>query len=387
MARRTMTDTGLSLEYFERIEVNPRLTLLRVGGSPAPDESLLALVVSVDGEDFRTTPLGGSVSVEDGGRWRAAFPVPSERLEGTELSYTLETGETIELPEPAVRRLPNRAEEEAVAPPEEPALAEEPEEELPVAAEEPAVVEEPPPGDEEPAAVEEPTLAEEPRVDEETAVAEEPPVAEGPVAEEEAALAEEPALAEEVAVAEEPVAVEEPPVAEEPAVAPAEPGGADASGLARAPRRGRRWWLLAVVALVIAVVVAVAIIVVASNSTDDNGTTLSKKSTSGGRTPATLQALPEAPKGVKAGVTPISDGRATLTVSGLPAGIYEAWLYNDILDAQPLATFHGPKASVALKFPADVGHFQELDVSHEGDGNPGHSGRSVLRVPLASLTG
>jgi hypothetical protein len=314
-----MTDTRLSLEYFERIEVNPRLTLLRVGGSPAPDESRLALVVSVDGEEIRTTPLGGSVSVEDNGRWRAAFPVPSDQLEGAELSYTLDTGETVELPEPAVRVLPNRAEEAALAPPDEPALAEEPVEELPVAAEEPVAAAEP-----EPAVVQEP--------------------------------------------------------------APAEPGGPDASGLAPAPRRGRRWWLLAVLALLVAVVIAIVVVVVASNGTDDNGATPSKSS-GGGRSPAALQALPEAPNGVKAGLTPITAGRATLTVSGLPSGTYEAWLYNDILDAKPLATFHGPNATVSLKFPADVGHFEELDVSHEGDANPGHSGQSVLRVPLAGLTG
>src|SRR3954451_2274943 len=253
MTRLTMTDAPFELEYFERIDVNPRLTLLRVGGSPAPDEEALALVVSVDGEEFRTPPLGGSLSVEEGGRWRAAFRVPSERLEGAELSYTLETGETVELPEPATRVLPARAEEgSAVAPVAEPALAEE-------------------------------------------------------------------------------TPVEEPPAAEEPAFteAPRSP----------LPRRSRRWWLLAVLALLVAVVVAVIIIVVASNSTDDNGTPLSKTAPQGGRSPVALQALPEAPKGATAQITPVSAGRATLAVSGLAGGTYEAWLYNEILDAQPLATF------------------------------------------------
>ena len=69
-----------------------------------PSASKRQLMVSVDGEDFRTTPLGGSVSVEESGRWRAAFPVPSERLEGAALSYTIETGETVELPEPGTLR-------------------------------------------------------------------------------------------------------------------------------------------------------------------------------------------------------------------------------------------------------------------------------------------
>jgi hypothetical protein len=303
MARRTMTDARLELEYFERIDVNPRLTLLRVGGTPAPDEDVLALVVSVDGEDFRTRPLGGSVSVEASGRWRAAFPVPSERLEGADLSYTLETGETVELPEPAMRVLPARAEEdESVAAP-----------------------------------------------------------------------VEELAVAEKRAVAAEPAAEEEPAFTEAP--------------LSPIPRRGRRWWLLALVALLIAVVVAVVIIVVASNSTDDNGTALSQNDPRGGRTPAALHALPEAPQGTTAEVTPISDGRATLTVSGLPRGTYEAWLYNEILDAKPLATFHGPRATVTLTIPSDAGHFRDLDVSREGDGNPGPSGQSVLRVPLAGLAG
>src|SRR3954454_6070629 len=203
MARRTMTDARLELEYFERIDVNPRLTLLRLGGSPAPDEDALALVVSVDGEDFRTTPLGGSVSVEESGRWRAAFPVPSERLEGAALSYTIETGETVELPEPAMRVLPARATNG------------------------------------------------------------------GAVAQ-----------------------VEEPAVAEEPASAAEEP-------LTPAPHHRRRPWLLA---LLVAVVAAVIIIVVAGNSTDDNGTPVSSTTPSGGRSPATLQALPEAPKGATAKV-------------------------------------------------------------------------------------
>jgi hypothetical protein len=136
------------------------------------------------------------------------------------------------------------------------------------------------------------------------------------------------------------------------------------------------------------VVVAVILIVVLSNSTDDNGTPLSHaKPPQGGPTPASLQPLPEAPKGATARVSPISDGRATLTVSGLPRGTYEAWLYNEILDAKPLVTFHGPEATVALEVPADAGHFRDLDVSREGDANPGHSGQSVLRIPLSSLTG
>jgi hypothetical protein len=80
--------------------------------------------------------------------------------------------------------------------------------------------------------------------------------------------------------------------------------------------------------------------------------------------------------------------RLTVTVSGLarPAGSYEVWLYNDQIDAVPVTSFRTGAGTVSAKLPRSPSGYRYLDVSLEpADGNPNHSGQSVLRVPLRSL--
>jgi hypothetical protein len=76
-------------------------------------------------------------------------------------------------------------------------------------------------------------------------------------------------------------------------------------------------------------------------------------------------------------------------VSGLAAptgGSYEVWLYNDEIDAQPITSFRSGSATVTAKLPAGAASYRYIDISLEpADGNPNHSGQSVLRVPLPEL--
>ena len=84
------------------------------------------------------------------------------------------------------------------------------------------------------------------------------------------------------------------------------------------------------------------------------------------------------------------DGRARFTVRGLKpsanGGFYELWLMNSADDLVSLGSFRVPasgRADVTVPLPADPGGFAALDISTEpADGNPAHSGSSVLRAPL-----
>jgi anti-sigma-K factor RskA len=79
--------------------------------------------------------------------------------------------------------------------------------------------------------------------------------------------------------------------------------------------------------------------------------------------------------------------RLKLSLSGLaPDARHEAWLYDSIADAVPVGAFRGPSARVRARLPAGAGRYRYLDVSLEpSDGNPSHSGQSVLRIPLSKL--
>jgi len=77
-------------------------------------------------------------------------------------------------------------------------------------------------------------------------------------------------------------------------------------------------------------------------------------------------------------------------VGGLPrerrGGFYELWLLNSPQDLVSLGTFRvgaDGTAQVTLPVGVDPARFAFLDVSAEpGDGNPAHSGASVLRAPV-----
>ncbi len=88
-----------------------------------------------------------------------------------------------------------------------------------------------------------------------------------------------------------------------------------------------------------------------------------------------------------------ADGeRARLTVTGLKplgnGGFYELWLLGEDGELVGLGSFRVDRsgaANVTVPMPVDPDRFRYFDVSLEpADGDPGHSGDSVLRAPTAS---
>lgn len=81
-----------------------------------------------------------------------------------------------------------------------------------------------------------------------------------------------------------------------------------------------------------------------------------------------------------------------LKVSGLPPSkpgeYYELWALNTPDDLAPIGTFRvgdDGEAEVQFALGIDPSRYQALDVSVEReDGDPGHSGNSVLRAPVAA---
>lgn len=171
---------------------------------------------------------------------------------------------------------------------------------------------------------------------------------------------------------------------------PAEPVAASEATPER-PKGGQRRLTI----FVLLVVAAVAAAVIAAGG--DGGS----KSTSRKNTPAPKPAPAAKPPATPgAALTPLSaasqargtarlDGRSlSMTVAGLPkpAGSYEVWLYNDQIDAVPVTSIRSGDATISAKLPVAPAGYRYLDVSLEpADGNPNHSGQSVLRVPLRSL--
>jgi hypothetical protein len=104
----------------------------------------------------------------------------------------------------------------------------------------------------------------------------------------------------------------------------------------------------------------------------------------------TLSPAPGAGKGGTATARILSSGGRDvleLNVTGLPAtpDDHEAWLFNTIGDAVSLGRIPS-SGRLRAPLPADWRKFNLLDVSREPhDGNPNHSGLSILRVPLSKL--
>ncbi|MFN8151129.1 MAG: anti-sigma factor [Solirubrobacterales bacterium] len=150
-----------------------------------------------------------------------------------------------------------------------------------------------------------------------------------------------------------------------------------------------RTWLrpkLALAALAgAAAVAAVVIVLVASNATQsvDPGSTVA------------LSPIDEGPAAARGELQSRQGERsATLTVSGLaPSGqsdYYEVWLISQgQRELLPLGSFSvgaDGKADVTVELPLDSERFRFVDISLEpDDGDPSHSGDSVLRGP-ASLS-
>jgi hypothetical protein len=94
---------------------------------------------------------------------------------------------------------------------------------------------------------------------------------------------------------------------------------------------------------------------------------------------------PVTPNGAS-GSAQLRGSRLQLRISGLTAGSYAVWLFDDVSDAKQIAHFNGAGAALSLSLPKGFQSHRFIDVSREpADGNPNHSGDSVLRTPLAKL--
>jgi anti-sigma-K factor RskA len=107
--------------------------------------------------------------------------------------------------------------------------------------------------------------------------------------------------------------------------------------------------------------------------------------------PIALSAVSPAGQGASGEATVVRDSESTirLELHGLAptsrADAYEAWLMDDTKRLVSLGSFRvGPSGSATVTLPTPVapGRYRFVDVSRERlDGNPGHSGSSVLRGP------
>ena len=147
-------------------------------------------------------------------------------------------------------------------------------------------------------------------------------------------------------------------------------------------RRSRGAWALAGAAAAALVVVLVGV-VVARDGGDDDETVVAS---------AQLEPLPDEPTGsatpVEAQVVETADGRTLdLTLpDGLPApaGFYEVWLIDSAVEGMVSLGPARADGTYAVPSDLDVAAFPIVDVSVEQpDGDPTHSGVSVLRGTLA----
>lgn len=172
----------------------------------------------------------------------------------------------------------------------------------------------------------------------------------------------------------------EPPARPEPVPAPAEPE----APRGRAGGRGATWALLGV----LAIVVVAAVIALTSGGDSGSGEPATPASEAASPSSAARSAALAPLAGEKvSGRATLRGGVLRLRLSGLPApgaGSYQAWLYNNLADARSLGRVHAGR--LTAKLPAAAHRYRFVDVSREpADGNPNHSGASVVRVRLAGL--
>jgi hypothetical protein len=169
------------------------------------------------------------------------------------------------------------------------------------------------------------------------------------------------------------------------------------------PRRKSRLPLL----LALLAVAAIVLVVVLASSggdedTNSNPTAQTKPKPNKPKPGKSKPSKPAAPRprpmvkltplsdaGGATGTAALTDGgkRLTVKVNGLRRGAYQVWLYDSVIDTVSLTKVSGTKLDLDLKLPRNASHFRYVDISREPpDGNPNHSGQSVLRVPLAKLS-
>ena len=191
------------------------------------------------------------------------------------------------------------------------------------------------------------------------------------------------------------------PQGEKAAAEEAEPETRPEPRPAREPKRRSRLPLLLALLAIAAVVL---VIVLASSGGDDQQTasnppaqqpkqkkpkSKSKSAPASPKPGPTVQLTPLSDAHGASGTATLTDGGRRLTVkaSGLPSGAYQVWLYDSVIETKSLTKVQGTKIDVDVKLPSDASHYRYVDISLEPpDGNPNHSGQSVLRVPLAKLS-
>ena len=177
-----------------------------------------------------------------------------------------------------------------------------------------------------------------------------------------------------------------PPEAWEPGRVPPlpDPPPLPAAPAPERPRPRRAWWPVAAVAACLALLAAGVGIGALVFGGDDGG---------GGGPAIALARVGEGGSAAagQARVVSSDDGGLRVRVSGLapsgPGAYYELWLLDGPERLLSLGSFRVPAsgaAEVTVPLPVDVTDFRFVDVSVESaDGDPGHSGVSVLRGPTA----
>lgn len=105
---------------------------------------------------------------------------------------------------------------------------------------------------------------------------------------------------------------------------------------------------------------------------------------------AELERLPGGPRASATARLVRRDGRDRLELRirglGRPEGAYAVWLYSSAARARRLGRFTIGEIELDVPLPSDVERFRDLDVSVEPENDiANHSGKSILRVPLARM--
>jgi hypothetical protein len=191
-----------------------------------------------------------------------------------------------------------------------------------------------------------------------------------------------------------------PPDAEAPPPAPDLPPSPP-EGPVEAPH-SRRWLWLGLLALVVIAAVVIAVIAGGGRSSPTPHPTASTSSAAATATqtptvptPAhpTANPVPAPLAGLPGGLAHASGSvklsgklknlKLNLRVRGLSAahaGHYEVWLYNTVIDSQPLGRLRNGHDRLTVHLPANVRHYRWIDISFQPVGAVSHSGESELRA-------
>ena len=204
---------------------------------------------------------------------------------------------------------------------------------------------------------------------------------------------------------EEPVATVEPEAEPEPEPEPVEPEPEPEPVATAEPERDaegtrRRSPLMVIVPLLILAVLVVGLIALIAGGDDDEDAgspgqqaEQQQPGAGDGSGAAASDAEPRRVRlaalgaGGARGTAVITEDGVRLRIRGLPRGRYEVWLYDNVIDARRIGRV-APDGTVRVKLPDNARDYRYLDFSREpDDGNPNHSGESVLRVPVEKLSG